>query len=67
MSRFLPPSKVMNSDIVDSIIGDGCFIKDNATVRNSVVGLRSLIGANCVVEDTLMMGADYYETVDECR
>jgi glucose-1-phosphate adenylyltransferase len=36
-------------------------------VRNSVVGLRSLIGANCIVEDTLMMGADYYETMDECK
>jgi len=66
MSRFLPPSKVMDSDVTHSIIGDGCVIRGNTKVSHCVVGLRTLIGENCVVEDSLIMGADYYETLEEC-
>lgn len=66
MSRFLPPSKVIDADIAFSIIGDGCVIKPGAKVSNSVVGIRSLIGADCIVQDALVMGSDYYETLEEC-
>jgi len=65
-SRYLPPSKLMNCDVTKSIIGDGCFI-ENSTVTNSVIGLRSLIHAGCTIEDSLLMGADYYEQYDECE
>ena len=66
MSRFLPPSKVTDSTVTRSILGDGCVVRAGCTVEHSVIGLRSLIGAGCTVTDTLMMGADYYETVEEC-
>jgi len=52
--------------VTRSIIGDGCVIKAGAAVRRSVVGLRSLIEEDCVIEDALIMGADYYETLEEC-
>jgi glucose-1-phosphate adenylyltransferase len=38
----------------------------DAEIINSVVGIRSVIGAQVVMRDTVMMGADYYET-DEHR
>ncbi|KAI8477083.1 MAG: ADP-glucose pyrophosphorylase small subunit [Monoraphidium minutum] len=66
MSRFLPPSKVVDAEIHDAIIGDGCVIKSGATIRNSVIGLRTLVQENAVIEDTLILGADYYETKEEC-
>ena len=66
MSRYLPPSKLLDCDIADSIIGDGCVIRQ-AKVHHSVVGLRSLIGENCTIEDALIMGADYYERQEECE
>lgn len=66
MSRFLPPSKIMDATVAHSIIGDGCVIKAGSKVTNSVVGIRSLIGADCIVEDAMVMGADYYETLEEC-
>lgn len=66
MSRFLPPSKIVDADIMHSIIGDGCVIKSGTTISNSVVGIRSLIGTNCKIESSLLMGADYYETLEEC-
>ena len=30
-------------------------------IHHSVVGLRSLISEGAVIEDALLMGADYYE------
>ncbi len=66
MSRFLPPSKVQDAFIEGSMLGDGCVVKAGSRVTHSVVGLRSLIGRGCVVEDTLLMGSDYYETLEDC-
>ena len=66
MSRFLPPSKVADATISNSILGDGTVIRAGSRISHSVVGLRSLIQENCIVEDTLLMGSDYYETLEEC-
>lgn len=49
-----------------SIIGDGCVIKAGTVVKHSVVGLRSLIDEDCIIEDALVMGSDYFETLEEC-
>lgn len=42
------------------------MIKAGAVIRNSVIGLRTLVSEGAVIEDTLMLGADYYETKEEC-
>ncbi|KAG0605733.1 hypothetical protein M758_9G083800 [Ceratodon purpureus] len=60
-ARFLPPSKMLDADVTDSVIGEGCVIQ-NARIFHSVVGLRSWIAEGAVIEDALLMGADYYET-----
>ncbi|MDQ3586543.1 MAG: glucose-1-phosphate adenylyltransferase [Acidobacteriota bacterium] len=65
-ARYLPPSKVHNSDIVDSIISEGCII-NRAKVVRSVIGLRSRIEPGAYLEDTILMGADYYQTLEEIR
>ncbi len=57
--RFLPPSKYLDSHITESIIGEGCILK-NCRVHHSVLGVRSRIEAGSVIEDTLIMGADFY-------
>lgn len=33
----------------------------NCKIHHSVVGLRSCISEGAIIEDTLLMGADYYE------
>ncbi len=63
-ARFLPPNKILNSHIEESMICDGCIIK-NSEIRNSIIGIRSRIEANTVIEGTLVMGADYYESAEE--
>ncbi|XP_008222970.1 PREDICTED: glucose-1-phosphate adenylyltransferase large subunit 3, chloroplastic/amyloplastic [Prunus mume] len=59
--RNLPPSKIDNSKIVDSIMSHGSFITDSF-IEHSVVGIRSRINSNVHLKDTVMLGADYYET-----
>ncbi|KVI01544.1 ADP-glucose pyrophosphorylase, conserved site-containing protein [Cynara cardunculus var. scolymus] len=59
--RNLPPSNVDNCKIVDSIISHGSFLTDSF-IEHSVVGIRSRINSNVHLKDTVMLGADYYET-----
>jgi glucose-1-phosphate adenylyltransferase len=65
-ARFLPPSKVEDSEINDSMISDGCIIT-GAKITNSVIGLRSRISKGVHLESAYMMGADFYQTFDEMR
>lgn len=58
--RFLPGSKVNRGDIDNSILSGGCII-ERSRIRRSIIGVRSVIGAGTVIEDSLVMGADYYE------
>lgn len=60
-ARFLPGSELQNTRLDEVLLADGCRIYD-ATVRESVVGLRSIIGAEANVQSSVLMGADYYET-----
>ncbi|XP_008458581.2 glucose-1-phosphate adenylyltransferase large subunit 3, chloroplastic/amyloplastic-like isoform X1 [Cucumis melo] len=62
--RNLPPTKIDNCKIVDSIISHGCFLT-NSFIDHSVVGIRSRINANVHLKDTVMLGADFYETEGE--
>lgn len=59
-SRFLPPSKLLNCQVTESIISEGCILK-NCQINHSVLGVRSRVDADCVVEDALLLGADFYE------
>ncbi|NUN63946.1 glucose-1-phosphate adenylyltransferase [Pseudanabaena biceps] len=63
-ARYLPPSKVHDCKVKDSIIGEGCLLS-KATITNSVVGIRMHVDANCTIEDTLLMGCDFYQPQEE--
>ena len=63
-SRYLPPSKLLDCHITQSIIGEGCILK-NCRVNHSVIGLRQRIHADCTINDSLLIGADYYEPLSE--
>ena len=64
-ARFLPPSRIEECEIHNSIIAEGSVLK-GARIASSIVGIRSPIGEDVVFEGALMMGADYYED-DENR
>lgn len=63
---FLPGSVVNACKIDHSIIADGCIIA-GAEISRSVVGIRSIIGKNTLIKDSIIMGADYYETESNAK
>ncbi len=63
-SRYLPPSKLLDCRITESIVGEGCILKE-CRVNHSVLGVRTRIEADCTIEDSLIMGADFYEPFAE--
>ncbi len=65
MKDSLNPWK-MRAQVNNSILGDGCVIRAGSRINHSVIGLRTLINESCTVDDALIMGADYYETLEEC-
>jgi glucose-1-phosphate adenylyltransferase len=63
-SRYLPPTKLLDTKVIESIVGEGCILKE-CTVKRSVIGIRSRIEAGCVIDNALLMGSDYYESPAE--
>ena len=60
-SRYLPPTKLLDSHVIESMVGEGCILKE-CTVKRSVIGIRSRIETGCVIDNALLMGSDYYES-----
>lgn len=59
--RILPGSQIEDSKMKDVLLSEGCqIIKSN--IVNSVVGLRAQIGPGATVKDSIVMGADYYDS-----
>lgn len=62
--RFLPGSKVQGGNLQNVLLADGGRIQE-ATIRDSVIGLRSIIEERVTIQRTIVMGADYYETPED--
>jgi glucose-1-phosphate adenylyltransferase len=61
-ARYLPPTKFTGATVNNSLISNGCIIGQGSLIENSVVGLRSIVGCNVTIRDSIIMGADFYET-----
>ena len=60
-ARFLAGSRLENCLVEDGIVAEGCYIK-SSHIEHSVIGIRSIIGEGVHLSNTIVMGADYYET-----
>ena len=58
-ARMLPPAKIHNSQIVDSLIAEASVVV-NSHIERSVIGIRSFVGNNVRISRSVLMGADYY-------
>jgi len=65
--RFLPSTRVDGARIERSLIADGCIIEPGTHIENSVIGLRCRIGRDVTIRNSIVMGADYYETPEHRR
>ncbi len=64
--RFLPGSKINGAQIDHAVIADGCII-NRATINHSIVGLRSIVGPGTVLNRSILLGSDYYESSESIR
>lgn len=60
-ARFLPASTIFNSTIDEALIAEGACIRQSH-IKKSIIGIRSSIGEHTHIENTILMGADYYES-----
>jgi glucose-1-phosphate adenylyltransferase len=62
--RYLPPSKLQDAQVTESIIGEGSLLKA-CSIHHCVLGVRSRVEDEVVLQDTLVMGCDYFESSEE--
>jgi glucose-1-phosphate adenylyltransferase len=60
--RFLPASRVNAARLSQCLISDGCVVHGGTTVERSLLGVRSRIGRDVTIRDTVINGADFFET-----
>ncbi len=63
-SRYLPPSKLHNCDIDSTMVSEGCIL-NGAYARKSIIGLRSRLDQGVRIEDSIIMGSDFFESIEE--
>jgi glucose-1-phosphate adenylyltransferase len=51
--------------IKNALIADGCRIGDGTTIEHSIIGVRSQIGKNVTIRNSIIMGADNFQTAGE--
>ncbi len=62
--RLLPPTKIFGTTTDRSLIAEGCVIEAES-IFHSVIGIRSRIGPKSVVKESIMMGNDFYPSIEE--
>jgi len=62
--RYLPPSKLLDAQVTQSIIGEGSMLKA-CSIHHCVLGVRSRVEDDVVLQDTLVMGNDFFESSEE--
>lgn len=63
-ARFLPASKINRATIDRAIVADGCIIS-GAEIHESVIGIRSIVRENSVLDGVVMMGSDFFDLEEE--
>ncbi len=63
--RMLPPAKFYGGTQLNRVlIAEGSIIHARL-IEGSIIGLRSRLGENTVIKDTIVMGNDSYQTLEE--
>ena len=60
--RFLPPNKVEDCALRRTLLSEGCIVM-GAEIERSVIGVRSRVGRGARIRESLVLGADYYESL----
>ncbi len=64
--RMLPPAKVLGTTLENAVISEGAIIRAKS-IKNSIIGVRTRIEEDTIIEDTYIMGSDSYESLEEIK
>lgn len=59
-ARMLPGVKIEDACISESIVCSGCKVSQ-ASINRSILGIRSIVQPGAQVEDSIILGAEYFE------
>jgi glucose-1-phosphate adenylyltransferase len=62
--RLLPPSKFQKTLLDRSLISEGCILNAKE-INHSVIGIRSRIGDGTIIQNSYIMGNDFYQNIDD--
>jgi glucose-1-phosphate adenylyltransferase len=62
--RFLPATKVEQCTVRNALVSEGSIVV-GAELERSIVGIRSRVARGSRIRESLLLGADYYETLEE--
>lgn len=65
-ARMLPPSKMSGTHVDKVIIADGCII-NASQITSSLIGIRTRIGFESIIENCYVMGSDNYQTLEQIQ
>jgi glucose-1-phosphate adenylyltransferase len=60
--RNLPASRVSGASLDSCLVSDGCVVQPGTRLSRCVLGIRSAIGREVTMRDTVIIGADHFET-----
>lgn len=63
-ARMLPPAKVVGTTLEKVVLSEGAIVHASR-LENSVIGVRTRIGKGTTIEDSYIMGSDYYEELEQ--
>ncbi len=63
--RYLPASSIHHAVLDHALISDGCVIGAGTKITHSVIGVRTQIGKHVNIKNSVVIGADGYETAHE--
>ncbi len=62
--RKLPCSKLNSCTVHQSIIAEGCILS-GSDIAHSIIGVRSRIGNGTTIKNSIIMGSDRFETIEQ--
>jgi glucose-1-phosphate adenylyltransferase len=63
-ARYLPGTKINQCSVSASILCEGSIIT-GARISDSIVGIRAVVQKGTVIERSIVMGANHFETIEE--
>lgn len=59
--RNLPASRIDGAELNQCVVSDGCRIGTGSKLEHCLIGVRSVIGKDCKLKETVIIGSDRFE------